>query len=153
MKPQKRTFTSFLMWLQSHLHFLIMDSLSEKLMEGLELFLQESHFRRKPIYAISICEQQTCRPICISMQSNRHIWSLICVTTTFATSEILILWLASVVGQTCWNLTKTWQIFSCGSGIDEPHHEKTQFCHMLTTKAQISLRIYVVWSAPLLFAA
>ena len=27
------------------------------------------------------------------------------------------------------------------------------FCHMRTTKAQISLRIRKVWSAPLLFAA
>ena len=27
------------------------------------------------------------------------------------------------------------------------------FCHMRTTKAQISLRIHTVWSAPLLFAA
>ena len=34
-----------------------------------------------------------------------------------------------------------------------PHHEKTCFCPMWTTKAQISLRIHAVWSAPLLFAA
>ena len=32
-------------------------------------------------------------------------------------------------------------------------HEKTCFCYMWTTKAQISLRIHAVWSAPLLFAA
>ena len=37
--------------------------------------------------------------------------------------------------------------------INEPHHEKTGFCHMQTTKAQTSLRIRTVWSAPLLFAA
>ena len=37
--------------------------------------------------------------------------------------------------------------------IDEPPHEKTCLCHMRTTKAQISLRICSVWSAPLLFAA
>ena len=37
--------------------------------------------------------------------------------------------------------------------IIEPHHEKTCLCHMRTTKAQISLRIRAVWSAPLLFAA
>ena len=39
---------------------------------------------------------------------------------------------------------------------NEPHHKKTCFCHMRTTKAQISLadlRIRAVWSAPLLFAA
>ena len=35
----------------------------------------------------------------------------------------------------------------------EPRHEKTCLCHMRTTKAQISLRIHAVWSAPLLFAA
>ena len=34
-----------------------------------------------------------------------------------------------------------------------PHHEKTCFCHMWTTKAQINLRIHAVCSAPLLFAA
>ena len=34
-----------------------------------------------------------------------------------------------------------------------PHHEKTCFCHMWTTKEQISLRIHAVWSASLLFAA
>ena len=37
--------------------------------------------------------------------------------------------------------------------INEPHHDKTCFCYMQTTKAQISLRIRAVWSAPLLFAA
>ena len=37
--------------------------------------------------------------------------------------------------------------------INEPCHEKTCFSHMQTTKAQISLRIRAVWSAPLLFAA
>ena len=37
--------------------------------------------------------------------------------------------------------------------IIEPRHEKTCLCHMRTTKAQISLRIRAVWSAPLLFAA
>ena len=35
----------------------------------------------------------------------------------------------------------------------EPHHEKTCFCHMRTTKLQFSLRIRAVWSVPLLFAA
>ena len=35
----------------------------------------------------------------------------------------------------------------------EPHHDKPCFCHMRTTKAQISLRIRAVWSAPLLFGA
>ena len=34
----------------------------------------------------------------------------------------------------------------------EPRHEKTCLCHMRTRKAQISLRIRAVWSAPLLFA-
>ena len=34
----------------------------------------------------------------------------------------------------------------------EPPHEKTCFCHMRTTKVQISLRSRAVWSAPLLFA-
>ena len=34
-----------------------------------------------------------------------------------------------------------------------PHHEKTCFCHMWTTKTQISLCIHAVWSAPLLCAA
>ena len=37
--------------------------------------------------------------------------------------------------------------------IFEPHHEKTCFCHMRTIKAEISLLICVVWSAPLLFTA
>ena len=36
---------------------------------------------------------------------------------------------------------------------DETCHEKTCICHMRTTKAQISLRICAVWSAPLLFVA
>ena len=35
----------------------------------------------------------------------------------------------------------------------ETRHEKTCLCHMRPTKAQISLRIRAVWSAPLLFAA
>ena len=35
----------------------------------------------------------------------------------------------------------------------EPRHEKTWLCHMRITKAQISLRVGTVWSAPLLFAA
>ena len=35
----------------------------------------------------------------------------------------------------------------------EPCHDKTCFCHMRTTKAQISLHIRAVWSAPLLFTA
>ena len=35
----------------------------------------------------------------------------------------------------------------------EPYHDKTCFCQMRTTKAQISLRIRAVWSAPLLFGA
>ena len=35
----------------------------------------------------------------------------------------------------------------------EPRQEKTCLCHMRTTKAQISLCIRTVWSAPLLFAA
>ena len=42
---------------------------------------------------------------------------------------------------------------SDGVRIDEPHHEKTCFCPMRTTKAQISLRIHAVWSAPLFFTA
>ena len=37
--------------------------------------------------------------------------------------------------------------------IYEPHHEKTCVGHMRTTKAQISLSIRTVWSAPLLLAA
>ena len=36
---------------------------------------------------------------------------------------------------------------------NESHHEKTCLCHLRTTKAQISLRISAVCSAPLLFAA
>ena len=36
---------------------------------------------------------------------------------------------------------------------NESRHEKTCLCHMRTTKAQISLRIRAVWSAPLLFTA
>ena len=35
----------------------------------------------------------------------------------------------------------------------EPCHEKTCFCHMRTTKAQISLHIRAVWSAPLWFTS
>ena len=38
------------------------------------------------------------------------------------------------------------------SNLFEPGHEKTSLCHMRTTKAQISLHIRAVWSAPLLFA-
>ena len=34
-----------------------------------------------------------------------------------------------------------------------PGHAKRVLCHMRTTKAQISLRIRAVWSAPLFFAA
>ena len=36
---------------------------------------------------------------------------------------------------------------------NEPCHWENCLCHMQTTKAQISLRIRAVWSAPLLFAA
>ena len=36
---------------------------------------------------------------------------------------------------------------------NEPHHDKTCFCHMQTTKAQISLRIRAVWWVTLLFTA
>ena len=36
---------------------------------------------------------------------------------------------------------------------NEPQHQKTCFCHMRTTKAQIVLCIRAVWSAPLLFTA
>ena len=39
------------------------------------------------------------------------------------------------------------------SSTNEPRHEKTCFCHMRTTKAQISLRIRAVWSPPGLFTA
>ena len=35
----------------------------------------------------------------------------------------------------------------------EPRHDKTCFCDMPTTKAQISLRIYAISWAPLLFNA
>ena len=45
------------------------------------------------------------------------------------------------------NLGSSWYI------SNEPHHEKTCLCYMRTTKAQISLRIRAVWSAPLLFTA
>ena len=38
------------------------------------------------------------------------------------------------------------------SNAVEPRHEKTCLCYMRTTKAQISLHIRAVWSAPLLFA-
>ena len=34
----------------------------------------------------------------------------------------------------------------------EPHHEWTCLCHKRTTKTQISLHIWAVWTAPLLFA-
>ena len=37
--------------------------------------------------------------------------------------------------------------------VFETRHDKTCFCHMRTTKEQISLHIRAVWSAPLLFAA
>ena len=37
--------------------------------------------------------------------------------------------------------------------VYETSHEKTCLCHMRTTKAQISLSIRAVWSAPLFFAA
>ena len=42
---------------------------------------------------------------------------------------------------------------SCGltKVLKEPRQEKTCLCHMRTTKAQISLHIRAVWSAPLLF--
>ena len=39
------------------------------------------------------------------------------------------------------------------NSANEPHHEKTCFSHMRSTKVQISLRICTVWSASLLFAA
>ena len=35
----------------------------------------------------------------------------------------------------------------------ESRHQKTRLYRMRTTKAQVSLRIHAVWSAPLLFAA
>ena len=44
-------------------------------------------------------------------------------------------------------------LFCKRSNMIEPCQEKTCFCHMWTTKAQISLRIHAVWSAPLLFTA
>ena len=37
--------------------------------------------------------------------------------------------------------------------LNEPGHEETCLCHMRTTKAQISLRNFAVWSVLLLFAA
>ena len=37
--------------------------------------------------------------------------------------------------------------------LNESRHEKICLCHLRTTKAQISLCIHAVWSAPLLFAA
>ena len=37
--------------------------------------------------------------------------------------------------------------------LTEPRHQKTCLCPMRTTKAQTSLHICPVWSAPLLFAA
>ena len=39
------------------------------------------------------------------------------------------------------------------SVLYDPCHEKTCLCYMQTTKAQISLCIRALWSAPLLFAA
>ena len=48
------------------------------------------------------------------------------------------------------------QIYVCPKNFRslhyEPRHEKTWFCHMQTTKAQITLHIHAVWSAPLLLA-
>ena len=52
--------------------------------------------------------------------------------------------------ETAWKRKLEWAVIV---GPYEPCHEKTCFCHMRTTKAQISLRIHPVWSAPLLFAA
>ena len=51
------------------------------------------------------------------------------------------------VRKTSWH--HTWEL----SYMYEPHHEKTCFCHMRTTKAQISLRIRAIWWVPLLLAA
>ena len=39
------------------------------------------------------------------------------------------------------------------NNTNEPRHDKTCFCLMQTTKTQLSLRIRVVWSASLSFAA
>ena len=37
---------------------------------------------------------------------------------------------------------------NCSDILNEPRHEKICLGHMRTTKAQISLRILAVWSAP-----
>ena len=46
----------------------------------------------------------------------------------------------------------TYGVIQKGQGYNpltyEPRHEKTCFCHMQTTKTQISLRLRAVWSAP-----
>ena len=52
-----------------------------------------------------------------------------------------------------WQVYENKTIFNIYNTINEPRHEKTCYCHMRTTKAQISLHIRAVWSAPLLFTA
>ena len=51
--------------------------------------------------------------------------------------------------------TQTWthRMHACKHIHTSRTMRKRVLCHMRTTKAQISLRIRVVWSAPLLFAA
>ena len=51
--------------------------------------------------------------------------------------------------QEVWNI----MIYCTMLMIYEPHHEKSSFSHMRTTKAQIRLHECAVWSAPLLFSA
>ena len=53
----------------------------------------------------------------------------------------------------CWNFRIIWRQFFPVHNVIEPHHEKTCLCNMRKIKAQISLRIPAVWSAPLLFAS
>ena len=50
---------------------------------------------------------------------------------------------------TCISGPSTWDSeFYSPSFLNEPRHEKTCLCHMQITKAQISLHICAVWSAP-----
>ena len=75
----------------------------------------------------------------------RQIWFVAGRTCHFVGFVILRL-------KTNWRMDRTGCGYKSFSTVFERRHEKTCFCHMRTTKAQINLRIRAVWSAPLLFA-
>ena len=84
-------------------------------------------------------------PDCASVMLYHHCHRLSTLSLTFLFASFVL----DNLVVTCWERTVPLAFNLC-CFILEPHHEKTCFYHMRTTKAQIRLRR---WSAPLLFTA